>query len=259
MYTLISPAKRQSFDNNKDPGPVSVPPLIEKSHKLAKKLGQMTADEIAELMDISDNLAELNYNRYQEYEFQDTPERGRKAAFAFQGDTYTGLAVDELDHDDLTYAQNHLGILSGLYGVVRPMDVIQAHRLEMGTKMPVDGADDLYEYWGTDIAQTINRLIRGATNDCVVNCASKEYFKAVDTDTLDVPVITPKFKEIRDGKERTIAIYAKRARGMMARFIVKNRITDIDGLKEFNMADYTFDRVEDDGNTLLFTRPSSKS
>ncbi len=248
MYALLSPAKKMSFDRHRDGVQETSPILVEKTAEIVKVLKGKTADDLSELMHLSEKLAQLNYKRYQSF---GQTEQGR-AVEAFQGDTYVGFSQADLSEADLTYAQNHVGILSGLYGLLRPLDVIAPYRLEMGTKLSVQGSKNLYEFWGDTITKTVNKQAGNA--QAIINLASKEYISVIDPAKLKVPFTTCDFKEVKEGKPKTIGLFAKRARGMMARYIVKNRIENIDGLKAFNLADYTFDAALSNDKIVTFIR-----
>ncbi len=218
------------------------------ANNLVKELISYSREDIQEMMNISEKLADLNYNRYQNWDHPDI-EQGRALAI-FTGDAYMGLDAWSLSEKDIVYAQDHLRILSGLYGALRPLDIIKPYRLEMGRKMK-SGA--LYSFWGAKITEQLNREVENAKGP-VVNLASNEYFKSVNVKLLKQELITPVFKEKKGDKFKTISIYAKKARGLMTRYIIENRIESVDDLLKFNMEGYGFNCLESKGNTIVFTR-----
>lgn len=252
MLAVISPAKKL------DMAPVSLPdsqkmtsPQFAKdADYLAKVTGAFDTKELMALMGISENLANLNLARFHEFGKQDK----KPALFAFAGDTYQGLEATSLDEPDIAWAQNHLRILSGLYGLLRPLDMIEAYRLEMGSRLTTNRGKSLYAYWGGHIAQELNRQADAVGAKSLVNCASKEYFSAVDKAVLSVPVIEPVFKDIKNGKARIVSFYAKKARGAMARFIMQNQLSKSDDLKAFSAGGYEFQADQSDESCFTFTR-----
>lgn len=248
MYALLSPAKKMNFDRSRTGLDKTEPVLMTRTGQLAKVLAQKSKDDLAGLMHLSDKLAQLNFDRYQGFSNADQV----RAIEAFQGDTYVGFGEKDLDDKTLTYAQDHVGILSGLYGLLRPLDLIKPYRLEMGSKLNVDDHKNLYGFWGDDVTNAVNN--NAAQSEAVIGLASKEYLSVIDLKKLNKPFVQCDFKEIKDGKPKTIGLFAKRARGMMARFIVENRVETVDALKEFNSAGYMFDTSLSDKKTLVFTR-----
>lgn len=253
MLTVISPAKSLDWD------PVDITPtdpvFQDDAVRLSKTSRNLTLGALKDLMSISDDLAKLNRDRFKAFEETPGADRIKPAALAFNGDTYQGLEAKTLDEDDLAYAQNHLRILSGLYGLLRPLDGIQPYRLEMGSRLKTRRGKSLYDYWGDTLAKALNTLGEEQGTDTLVNCASQEYFGAADTKALKLRVIHPVFMEVKDNKPRIVSFFAKRARGAMARHMVENRVTDINGLKDFNAGGYQFDADLSDGNEkLVFVR-----
>ena len=212
-------------------------------------------------MNLSDNLAELNFQRYKDFATPFHLGNAKQAALVFNGDTYLGLKANTLDEPAMEYAQQHLRILSGLYGILRPLDLIQPYRLEMGAKFQPPEFNNLYDFWGDQITKAINEVISHQNDHTVINLASLEYFKAVKTNELIGPVVTPIFKEVKNGQTRTIGMFAKRARGSMARFIITNRLDSAEGLKDFNSDGYEYRNDLSDERNWVFTRlqPSSRS
>ena len=205
-------------------------------------------------MDLSDDLARLNRERFRAFQDQSTAENAKAALFAFAGDTYIGLDAKTLDPDALDYAQDHLRILSGLYGVLRPMDAIQPYRLEMGSRLKTRRGKNLYEFWRDGPAKTLNAAAEEANTDILVNCASQEYFGAVDRKRLKLRVIEPVFMEVKAGVPKIVSFFAKKARGSMARFIVENRVRDVVALKDFDLGGYAFDAESSEGDRMVFLR-----
>jgi len=255
MLTLLSPAKKLNMDPIETGVPVTKPRLLDDTKELATVAKTQTADDLKRLMHISDNLAAMNFERFQAFNLDNKSNSAKPAGLAFDGDVYWGLDADSLSEDTLTFAQDHLRILSGLYGVLRPMDAIQPYRLEMGTKMANGRGKSLYEFWETRIADRLNGDLRGHDDKTVVNLASNEYFKAVDTKGLGRTVISAKFLNVKDGKSRSLMYYAKHARGTMARWIMENRVDRADGLKDFNTDGYSLDVVASTESQLVFSRP----
>lgn len=252
MLVVISPAK--SLDMSPTNIAATQPQFQADAVRLSKTAKNLTLGELKSLMSISDDLARLNRDRFAAFAAE--PEAGatKSAALAFNGDTYQGLEAKTLSDDDLAWAQTHLGILSGLYGLLRPLDAIQPYRLEMGSRLKTRRGASLYEYWGDTIAKTLNAQAKDIGTDILVNCASQEYFGAADRKALTLRVITPQFMEVKDDKPRIVSFFAKRARGAMARFIVENRLTDPEDLKDFSAGGYAFDPDLTDGDKWTFVR-----
>lgn len=251
MLFLLSPAKRLDFSPHGLNVTATRPKLSGETALLAETAKKLTRPKIKKLMNLSDDLADLNYQRFQSFD----PQRKAKApaAVTFAGDVYRGLDARSLSEDDLKWAQDHLRILSGLYGLLRPLDGIQPYRLEMGTKLKNKRGKDLYAFWGSEIAEAVDKA---AKDDVVVNLASNEYFKSVDRKALKARVITPVFKEITDkGEARVMAFYAKYARGLMARWAVENRIEDTAALTNFREEGYAYDKSLSSDDEWVFTRP----
>lgn len=251
MLTVISPAKRLDDKATLPAGFASTQPVFAADAEvLATVARKLTASKLRKLMDISEPLAKLNVERFAGFDAADS----RPAALFFAGDTYAGLEAKTLDPDALRWAQGHLRILSGLYGVLRPLDDIKAYRLEMGSKLKNPRGDDLYAYWRGQVAAALNDLAAETGAQALINCASIEYFGAVDTKALNLPVITPTFLEEKNGEAKIVSFYAKKARGAMARFIAENRLTDPDSLKDFATGGYAFDAARSTPATPVFIR-----
>ena len=252
MLIVVSPAK------SLDMSPVSVEMtdlmFPDDAMRLAKAARNLTLSDLKGLMSISDNLAKLNRDRFRAYSADPEPENVKPAVFAFDGDTYKGLEAKTLDPDALRWAQDHLRILSGMYGLLRPLDGMQPYRLEMGSKLKTRRGKDLYDYWGTQISKRLNAEAEAIGTDVLVNCASQEYFHVADTKALKLRVVTPQFYEVKSGKPKIVSFFAKRARGAMARYIIENRITEVEDLKGFHTGGYAFDPDMSQDNTLVFSR-----
>ena len=258
MLVLLSPAKKLDESSPTPKLPPSQPALLEDAQQLVELLrtDHGTADALAELMGLSDKLAELNAERYQQFRFPHTADNARPALATFAGDSYTHLAGEEWEEEDWRWAQDHLRILSGLYGVLRPLDLIQPYRLEMGTKLENPRGDRLYDFWGTRIAETLREALEAQEDKIVVNLASNEYFKSVDRDALgeDVRVVEPTFKDYKKDKYKIVSFYAKRARGAMADAILRQRVDSLEHLKSLEPLGYHFDEEGSQGDDLLFLR-----
>lgn len=253
MLIVLSPAKRLDWSET---GLEMTDPVFPRdAATLAGHARQLGLGDLKALMGLSDDLARLNRDRFRAYTVTPEPETTRPAIRAFAGDTYVGLDARSLDTDDLDWAQDHLRILSGLYGVLRPRDAIQPYRLEMGSRLKTRRGANLYAFWGDRIARALNEAADRLGTDVLLNCASQEYFGAVDLRRLKPRVVTPSFLEDRDGEGRTISFFAKRARGAMARFAIDRRITDPEGLRDFDAMGYRFDPETSTPETPVFRRP----
>lgn len=254
MLVVVSPAKNLDFETPVPVKTATQPALLNDSEQLAERCKTLSPAEIGSLMHISDKLATLNANRFAEFHTPFTKENARQSLFAFNGDVYAGLDAYTLSDKAINYAQSHLRILSGLYGVLRPLDLMQAYRLEMGTKLDNNRGKNLYEFWGSDITLELNKALVAQKDNVLVNLASTEYFKAVKKKHLDGMIITPVFKDWKNGQYKIISFFAKKARGMMARFILENEVSDVDGLKAFSGGGYTFDEAQSSATELVFLR-----
>ncbi len=254
MLFLLSPAKSLDYDAPIADAPHTRPQFIPQSEALIEVLREKSPQEIASLMSLSDKLAALNVARYQAWSPRFTARNSRQAVLAFDGDVYDGLAARTLGVDDLEWAQRHLAILSGLYGVLRPLDWMQPYRLEMGTALNVGDHANLYQFWGPRIADHLNRQIAADKTPVVVNLASQEYFKSVDRKVLKARVIECVFEEDKDGHYKIISFFAKRARGLMARYAITHRVSTPRQLEGFNLDGYRFDGAASDAEKLVFRR-----
>ncbi len=258
MLILLSPAKTLDFLTPPHVATATTPELIARAEPLIEVLREYSPQQISELMDLSDKLAALNVARYAEWQPRHEPPDAKQAVLAFDGDVYDGLDARMLDSHALTgYAQKHLAILSGLYGLLRPLDLIRPYRLEMGTRLPTRAGRSLYEYWGTTIAEIINQRLDDQPKKAervVVNLASEEYFRSVRTDVVAARIVTPQFQDWRGGRHKVISFNAKRARGAMARFAINHRLERVEGLKAFDGFGYTFDELASDETNWIFRR-----
>jgi len=252
MKIIISPAKSLDFETPVKTNLHTQSQFLEDSVKLNKKLKTLSKKKIGEFMSISKDLAALNYERNQNWSLPFTTDNAKQAIYAFTGEVFRGIDVATLEEEKLPVLQDRLRILSGLYGLLKPMDLIQAYRLEMGKKLKVGRAENLYKFWGDKIADTLNTELDD--DELFVNLASSEYFKAVNQKVLKVPMITPVFKDFKNGQYKTIMTFAKKARGLMVRYLIDNNITTIEGLKGFNVDGYGFSEEMSTETELMFTR-----
>ena len=254
MIILLSPSKKLYFKNIPEALPYTQPNFLDKSRILIDHAKKLSQSELSRLMKISDKLASLSYARFREFSIPFTLDNAKQAVLAFRGDTYVGVDADSFDDKDLYFAQDHLRILSGLYGLLRPLDLIQPYRLEMGTRLPNQEGSDLYQFWNRQLAESLNALSKGHKTPLVVNLASNEYFKAIDRKRLKIPVLTPAFKEWLNGETKVLGMAVKRARGMMARFIIRNRLETPEAMKDFNDGGYAFQPDTSDEESWVFMR-----
>lgn len=253
MLVVLSPAKSLDYESPLSVPKHTKPQFVDEASQLVDILRPMSPVQLSELMSISDKLGVLNATRYGEWSTQFTSKNSRPAVLAFNGDVYDGLDAKTLDEEGLAFAQKHIRILSGLYGVLRPLDLMQPYRLEMGTKLPNPAGKDLYAYWKSIVAPALNKDL-GKTDPVLVNLASDEYFKSVDTKALSARVVQPVFQDYKNGQFKIISFFAKKARGLMARYIIDQRITDVEQLKKFKVDGYAFAPKESTENTWVFRR-----
>ncbi|REH01049.1 peroxide stress protein YaaA [Flavobacterium aquicola] len=252
MKIVLSPAKSLNFEQELPTPKHTESSFLKESRQVHKVLKQQSPKNLSELMAISEKLADLNWKRNQDWKTPFTPDNARPAIYAFDGDVYTGLDAYTIPAEKLDLLQDRLRILSGLYGYLKPLDLIQPYRLEMGTKLPIGESKNLYEFWKKTITNSLNKELK--KGELFINLASNEYFSAVDVKALKVPVITPEFKDYKDGKLKMISFFAKKARGLMVRYIIDTNAETIDDLKAFNYEGYQFDANLSKGNSLVFTR-----
>lgn len=254
MLTVLSPAKTLDYETPATTRKATQPVFLDRAEALVADARQLTPDQIQGLMGVSESIANLNYERFMNWQPDFSLDNAKQAVLAFKGDVYTGLDAQSLDSQALTFAQKHLRILSGLYGLLRPLDLMQAYRLEMGLKFNNRGGKNLYEFWGDAITEELNKALAKSGSDVLVNLASNEYFKAVKAKQVHGDIITPAFKDLKNGKYKMISFYAKKARGTMARYIVTGQINDPDDLKAFAEDGYYFSPEQSTARDWVFLR-----
>jgi cytoplasmic iron level regulating protein YaaA (DUF328/UPF0246 family) len=254
MLSVISPAKTLDFESACPPHQVSECDYLAPADELITELRRLSRTRLADLMEISPALAELNYQRYRDWSLPLTEDNARAAIFAFKGDVYTGLTLDTYGSVDLKFAQKHLRILSGLYGLLRPLDLMFPYRLEMGTALKTKRGKNLYEFWGDRLVDGLNAALTKSGSDVLVNLASQEYFKAVPPAKLKGRIVTPHFKEKKNGEYKIVSFFAKKARGMMVDFLIKNAINEPEPMKSFDTDGYRFNPELGDSDNWVFTR-----
>jgi cytoplasmic iron level regulating protein YaaA (DUF328/UPF0246 family) len=254
MLIIISPAKTLDTEKQSITEKYSQPQFQEDAKILIGELQKMSPNRLSKLMKISPKLADLNWTRFQEWELPFTPENAKQAILCFKGDVYNGLDVSSLHPDDIDFTQEHLRILSGLYGLLRPLDLIQAYRLEMGIPLKSGKRKNLYEFWGDRITDTINKTLDKGNMKYLVNLASKEYYKAMDPKKINAQIITPIFKEYKNGQYKFMSVFGKKARGLMTRFIIQNKLTDPEQMKLFDLGGYYYNENLSMDTEWVFTR-----
>lgn len=254
MLIVISPAKKLDYETPSKTKVYTLPDYLQESEVLIRRMRDFSTLDIAELMHVSSKIAELNFDRYEAWNKRFTPTNAKQAVLAFMGDVYTGLDASSLKQADLNYAQKHLRILSGLYGLLRPLDLMKAYRLEMGTKLQTEKGKNLYEFWDMKITDGLNAQMKAIKSNALINLASNEYFKSVKPKQINGDVITPSFKEYKNGDYKMIGIYAKKARGLMSRYIIQNRIKDPEDIKSFDIDGYQFNKKLSRELNPVFTR-----
>jgi len=254
MLAVISPAKTLDFETPSLTNSSSCPEFLDQSQNLINKLRTLSESKLCSLMSISSKLAALNKQRYQDWNLPFTTSNAKQAIMAFKGDVYTGFTFEKYNKKDFSYAQKHLRILSGLYGLLRPLDLIQPYRLEMGTKLATPQGKNLYDFWGSILTNALNDAIKNSGIQILVNLASNEYYNAVDKSALQGRVITPIFKDHKKGDFKVISFFAKKARGLMTRYLVENRINSPDGLSGFNYDGYKYSKSESTDQNPVFLR-----
>ena len=254
MLMVISPAKTLDYESPLATEKYTQPELLTASQQLIDIARQLSPAQIASLMSISDKLAHLNAERFNDWQADFTPDNARQAILAFKGDVYTGLDAGSLHDDDFAFAQEHLRMLSGLYGVLRPLDLMQPYRLEMGIKLSNPQGKDLYSFWGDRLTKVLNQALVDQGDDVLINLASDEYFKAVKPGVLKGRIVKPVFLDEKNGKFKVISFYAKKARGLMTRYIIRNRLTSAEQLKAFDTDGYFYDEAGSSADELVFKR-----
>ncbi len=254
MLIVVSPAKNLDFNSPLITQEYTQAELLNHSQILADRCKQLSPAYLSSLMKISDKLAGLNAARFGQWSLPLTPENARQAILAFNGDVYTGLDAASFSTQDFDFAQQHFRILSGLYGLLKPLDLILPYRLEMGTKLDNERGSNLYQFWGNIITDKVNAALAAQGDDVLINLASNEYFKSVKTKQVNGTIITPTFKDWKNGQYKMISFFAKKARGLMARYIIKNQLTDVEQLKDFDLAGYQYSAEFSQGNNWVFLR-----
>ena len=254
MLIIISPAKSLDFKSENKTEKYTIPPFLDKSEILINELQKYSPNDISKLMNVSFKLAELNYERNVKWNKNFALENAKQALFAFTGEVFRGIDVKTFSTKDLENSQNYLRILSGLYGLLRPLDLIQAYRLEMGTKLENPQGNNLYKFWGNTITEELNKTLAELKKKTLINLASNEYYKSVKPKLINAKIITPIFKEEKNGKYRIIAVYAKKARGLMTRFIIQNKLKNPEDLKAFDLAGYGFNQELSNEKEFIFIR-----
>lgn len=258
MLIVISPAKTLDFETPPTIGDFSIPDFLDQSETLVGELRGMTPPQLSELMGISAKLGDLNFGRFLEWSQPFTTDNAKQAVLAFKGDVYSGLQAESLSKKELNWAQKHLRILSGLYGLLRPLDLMQPYRLEMGTRFVNSRGKNLYEFWGSTITDALNEVLARDKHPVLINLASNEYYKSVQPERLGAEIITPVFKDWKGGKYKIISFYAKRARGLMTGFIIRNRITDPEQIKTFDDEGYSYNPAMSSAGEWVFVRDSER-
>ena len=253
LTTIISPAKKLDYETVDQELVSSEPTLLDHSKILIADLRKLSPQKVSSLMGLSDKLGALNYERFQEWQLPFTKNNAKQAIMAFKGDVYQGLDAASLSNDDLAWAQENLRILSGLYGILKPLDLMQAYRLEMGTKLKTERGKDLYEFWGSSITDELNHTFK-SSDSILLNLASNEYFRSINQAKINARIITPVFMDYKNDKYKIISFFAKKARGLMTRFVIKNRITDANQIKDFSEAGYKFNKAMSTEEKPVFCR-----
>jgi len=254
MLLVVSPAKKLDFESPLATKYFSQPTMLEHSQLLINDCVKLSPDQIATLMKLSDKLAGLNAARFGEWSTPFNQDNARQAILSFNGDVYTGLDAQTFSEADFDFAQKHFRILSGLYGLLKPLDLMQAYRLEMGCKLANSRGENLYQFWGEIITNELNKALSEQGDEVLINLASTEYFKSVKKKSLNATIITPVFKDWKNGQYKIISFFAKKARGLMARYIIQNKLTLVEQLKEFDLAGYQYSESLSKGNDWVFTR-----
>ena len=254
MITLLSPSKKLNLDSQDIIDHYTQCEFIKSAETLANEAKNLTENDLKDLMDISDKLAKLNRERFDRWALQFNQENAKQAVLAFDGGVYSGLKADTFSDKDFTFAQDHLRILSGLYGILKPLDLIQPYRLEMGVGFQNPKGKDLYAFWKESITKSLNKTLKKHSSPVIINCASIEYFSAIDLSKLNGDILSIVFKEYRNDELKFISFNAKKARGLMTQYIMKNKIDKLNDIKDFNYEDYKFDSKLSEDNTFVFTR-----
>lgn len=251
---VISPAKTLDFETPAKTKVSTQPDFLDQSQLLIDQLRELSPSDISGLMSISDKLGNLNFDRFLNWHTPFDVDNAKQAVLAFKGDVYTGLDAESFNGKDFKFAQKHLRILSGLYGLLRPLDYIQPYRLEMGTKFANEGGDNLYQFWGEQITDAMNAQLKKSNSEVLLNLASNEYFKSIQQKNINADIITPVFKDLKNGKYKIISFYAKKARGLMSAYVIKNQLTDVEDIKQFDTDGYRYNAAMSSAREWVFTR-----
>jgi cytoplasmic iron level regulating protein YaaA (DUF328/UPF0246 family) len=254
MLTIISPAKTLDFESPALTGEFTQPAHLTQSRKLIRRLRELSAADLSKLMNVSNNISDLNFERNKRWKTPFTPDNAKQALFAFRGDVYIGLDADSMTSDNIQFAQKHLRMLSGLYGLLRPLDLMQAYRLEMGSRLSTDQGSNLYQFWDMRITKAINSELKQMESRVLVNLASNEYYKAVKAKAIRGQIVTPVFKDYNQDRYQIIGFFAKKARGLMARHIIDEQINRVEDIKQFDREGYQYDASLSSANEWVFTR-----
>lgn len=254
MLSVVSPAKSLDLETKSPTAKATQPAMLDAAEGLIEILRDYSAKEIAKLMGVSANIAELNQQRFAEWSRPFNKKNAKQALVTFTGDVYVGMDVGTFKEADFAFAQDHLRILSGLYGILRPLDLMQAYRLEMGTRLKTPAGRTLYDYWGSEVTNAVNKQLKKTKSKTLLNLASQEYFKVLQDVDLDAEVVTPVFKDLKNGKYKIISFYAKKARGMMSGYLIRKKITDVAKVKKFNAGGYKYSAAESSDRSLVFLR-----
>ncbi|WP_339338966.1 peroxide stress protein YaaA [uncultured Oceanicoccus sp.] len=254
MLMVISPAKTLDFDTPATTKVSTQPDFLDQSQQLIDELRELSPSDISSLMSVSDKLGNLNFDRFLNWHTPFDANNAKQAVLAFKGDVYTGLDAESFNSKDFKFAQKHLRILSGLYGLLRPLDYIQPYRLEMGTKFANNVGDNLYQFWGEQITDAINWQLKKSRSDVLLNLASNEYFKSIQQKNINADIITPVFKDLKSGKYKIVSFYAKKARGLMSAYVIKNQLTAVDDIKQFDIDGYGYNAAMSSAREWVFTR-----
>lgn len=254
MLMVISPAKTLDFETPAKTKVSTQPDFLDQSQLLIDQLRELSPSDISGLMSISDKLGNLNFDRFLNWHTPFDVDNAKQAVLAFKGDVYTGLDAESFNGKDFKFAQKHLRILSGLYGLLRPLDYIQPYRLEMGTKFANEGGDNLYQFWGEQITDAMNAQLKKSNSEVLLNLASNEYFKSIQQKNINADIITPVFKDLKNGKYKIISFYAKKARGLMSAYVIKSQLTDVEDIKQFDTDGYRYNAAMSSAREWVFTR-----
>ena len=260
MLIVVSPAKTLDYTTPPKIKKFTIPDYLGDSAELIHRMRELSSLDISELMKVSTKIADLNFDRFEVWNKKFTEKNAKQAVLAFKGDVYTGLDAESFTAKDFAFAQKHFRMLSGLYGLLRPLDLMQAYRLEMGTRLSNERGKNLYEFWGDTVTEGLNAQLKEIKSKYLINLASNEYFKVVKPKVLKGEIITPAFKELKNGEYKMIGVYAKKARGLLSRYIIQNQLSDIEDIKSFDLQGYKFNKKVSKGNNWVFTRklPSAK-